>query len=249
MKIQLLSDLHLEFMTSREAREFLFTCHTDADVLVLAGDIAVGRKNVKEALTLLASHYPNIVYVMGNHETYGSSLAVFNTLGKLGLPDNVHFLNPGSVKIGDVTFIGAPLWTNFREDPIKEMACRYGINDFMRTADASIATYKEMYYRDFDFIEYNYETNPGKKVIVTHFLPADECVDPMFRNPRSEALNAYFANDLGEYIACLSDTTWVFGHTHCSVDMRIGDTRMLCNPCGYPIERQPNFNKHFIFEV
>jgi predicted phosphodiesterase len=246
MKIQLLSDLHLEFMTSREAREFLFSCHTDADVLVLAGDIAVGRKNIKEALNLLATHYPNIIYVMGNHETYGSSYAAFKNIEPL--PDNVHFLNPGTVKIDDITFIGAPLWTNFREDPLKEMACRYGINDFMRTADASIQTYKKMYYEELEYIKCMYEAREGKKVIVTHFLPADECVDKMFRTPQTEALNAYFANDLGEYIQDLQNTTWVFGHTHCPVDMQIGDTRLLCNPGGYRYER-PDFNKHFTFEV
>jgi predicted phosphodiesterase len=247
MKIQLLSDLHLEFLSGREARELLFTLHTDADVLILAGDIASGRKNVKEALTLLASHFPNIIYVMGNHETYGSSYEVFKNLS--ALPDNVHFLNPGSVRIDDVTFIGAPLWTNFREDPIKEMVAKTGINDFYRTADATTGIYKKRYYEELAFIQGMYEANEGKKVIITHFLPADECVDKMFRRPQTEALNAYFANDLGNYIATLSNTTWVFGHTHCSVNIQIGDTRLLCNPMGYISERQPNFNKHFIFEV
>ena len=42
IKIQLASDLHLEFLQQRWPCERLITPQSDADVLVLAGDIANG---------------------------------------------------------------------------------------------------------------------------------------------------------------------------------------------------------------
>jgi hypothetical protein len=81
------------------------------------------------------------------------------------------------------------------------------------------------------FIKHAYENNPGKKVIVTHFLPAEVCISPRFQG--EGLLNYYFANAHDEWISTLSDTTWIFGHTHDRVDLKLGDTRLLCNPYGY----------------
>ena len=66
----------------------------------------------------------------------------------------------------------------------------------------------------------------------THFLPARECISPRFREDHT-GLNDYFANNLGDWIFDLKDTTWMFGHTHDHVDLMIGDTRVVCNPRGY----------------
>jgi hypothetical protein len=54
---------------------------------------------------------------------------------------------------------------------------------------------------------------------------------PRFRGP--DLINDYFANNLGEYISTMSDTTWLFGHTHDATDIVIGDTRVVANPHGY----------------
>ena len=31
----------------------------------------------------------------------------------------------------------------------------------------------------------------------------------------------------------MSDTTWLFGHTHNATDIMLGDTRVVANPHGY----------------
>jgi hypothetical protein len=41
---------------------------------------------------------------------------------------------------------------------------------------------------------------------------------------------------------------FVHGHTHCSFDYRVGQTRVLCNPHGYGDEN-PDFNPSLIVEV
>ena len=59
MKIQILSDLHLEF----EYQEFDFS---ECDMLILAGDIHTGTRGVEWNRDKV-SDIP-VIYVMGNHD-------------------------------------------------------------------------------------------------------------------------------------------------------------------------------------
>jgi len=63
MKLHILSDLHLGFGGMDHPA-------ADADVVVLAGDIARPR----EAVAWAAGFGKPVLYVPGNHEFYGSSL-------------------------------------------------------------------------------------------------------------------------------------------------------------------------------
>jgi Icc-related predicted phosphoesterase len=230
MKIALFSDLHSEFVSGSNLQHFLAPMlKCDADVCVLAGDIASGRDNVKKVLRIFADAYDQVVYLPGNHEYYGSSIAVFDTLEMT--ESNIHILNPGIVEIRGVTFIGATLWTNFRNDVLAEMAARSYIADFTRIKGFTPLDAKNIHSNHLQYIKMMYENTPGKKVIVTHFLPAEACVSERFRD--GNLLNNYFANNLDSWIGNMSDTTWLFGHTHDSMDLMLGDTRLVCNPYGY----------------
>jgi Icc-related predicted phosphoesterase len=205
------------------------------DVLVLAGDIASGSSNTVDVIRHFKDcGFPEIIYVPGNHEYYGTSFDDFNTkmIAKCADIEGVHFLNPGRVVIGDVQFVGATLWTNFAENPISQSVCKRSINDFRQIRDFDVNRCAKTYYQHFDFIKKAYETRVSDHtVVVTHFLPARECIAPRFRGP--DLINDYFANDLGEYISTMSNTTWLFGHTHDATDIVLGDTRVVANPHGY----------------
>ena len=231
MKIKLLSDLHLEFYKNPEkVIEGLFT--PNVDVLVLAGDVAVGLKNVETALWQFAAQYNQVIYVPGNHEYYNTNL---NILDMISLPKNVRMLNPNSVKIGDITFIGASLWTNFNNNPLAQETARSFINDFRVIKDFTPYKCKELFNYHSSYIKQAYEAIPGKKIIVTHFLPAVACISPRFRN--EGLLNYYFANNMDGWIDSLNNVPyWFFGHTHDQVDVTIGETRLIANPYGYPRE-------------
>lgn len=64
MKIQYLSDLHIEYQLFRFEQ-------CDADVVVLAGDIHIADRGLERA----SRNIPQIpiIYVSGNHEYYGHS--------------------------------------------------------------------------------------------------------------------------------------------------------------------------------
>ena len=228
MKIRLLSDLHFEFYRNHA----LFN-GPEADVLVIAGDLAVGAQACAEALNCAAEHYPNVVYVQGNHECYERiSLQDFDKQLRPLIKPNVHFLSPGYVKINDVIFIGACLWTNFRKDRVAKLVCANKINDFRLIKGFDTDACAMQHTKEIVFIKEAYEKLPGKKVIVTHFLPAVECISEQYQGP--DLINYYFANDYGDYISDLKDVPyWLFGHTHDNVNIAIGDVNLIANPYGY----------------
>ncbi len=241
MKIRLLSDLHVEFRLPYKTQPF--SAYNGEDVLVLAGDIHSGSKNVIEVIKHFKSlGFPHIVYVPGNHEYYGSSFYEFNQKiqDKCAKLDGVHLLNPGQVEINGVLFVGATLWTNFRDNFFSMKAASRMIADFrlikgfspempgFSTDDAH-----KLFTQQYAYIKQAYEARGNRKVVVvTHFLPAVECISPRFANP-ADLLNDYFANDLGSWIGEMQDTTWLFGHTHDPCDKVLGDTRVVANPHGY----------------
>ena len=105
MKLHILSDVHVEF-GPYDAPE------TDADVVVLAGDIHVGRNGFDWA----REQFPNkpVLYVLGNHEYYGKALPKFaDKLRELAEGTNVHILEQDSLTLDGVTFLGCTLWTDF----------------------------------------------------------------------------------------------------------------------------------------
>lgn len=233
MKIRLLSDLHTEFRLPYKTHQMSEYC--GEDVLVLAGDIASGSTNTMNVIKhFLDCGFPQIVYVPGNHEYYGTSFDDFNLKmeNKCTEYDNVHFLNPGSVTINNVIFVGGTLWTNFADNPLSQSAAKRGINDFRQIRGFDVNRCAQTYYQHFGYIQDVYERRGDSKVVVvSHFLPARECIAPRFRGP--DLINDYFANNLGDYITNMSDTTWLFGHTHDATDILLGDTRVVANPHGY----------------
>ena len=234
MKIRLLSDVHHEFY--EDPRLY---ANKGEDVLVVAGDLHVGHDKCWRALKQFAEHVPHVVYVPGNHEYYRQSMVEFDYyIKRFSEGTNVHFLNPGRVTLEGVTFIGAALWTNFGGNAFNQAICTQRINDFRIIKGFSGDVCTALYNEHSAYIKDQYEAVEGKKVIVTHFLPDTACIAPRYRGP--DIINHYFANNLGDWIAELQDTTWLFGHTHDLVDIQIGDTRVIANPYGY------NRNEHYV---
>ena len=76
MKIQVLSNLHLEH------GDDLPVHHPEADVIVLAGDLAPYTPGLVERIRNHWAATPHVVYMLGNHELYGTEID--HTLGRFG---------------------------------------------------------------------------------------------------------------------------------------------------------------------
>lgn len=237
MNIKLISDVHLEHGTDIN----VVIPKTPTDVLIVAGDLTVGPANTYRALKELSNHARHIVYTPGNHEYYGYTIQEFNQQLRTLLANepNIHFLYNEYVTIDGTHFIGTPLWTNFRYNHMAMLAARVMISDFKYIKNFTPEQSAIEFYNSVQFIKYAQETLKGRKVIVTHFLPATECIAPQYAN--ENLLNNYFCNDLAEYIEFLEDTTWVFGHTHAPINTKLFSTPLISNPYGYPGEHTDNY--------
>jgi hypothetical protein len=105
MKLRIYSDLHLEFAAFEPEPN-------DADGVILAGDIHVGKKGIEWAI----AHFPDqpVVYVLGNHEYYRSAYPKhLDDLRQMAIGTNIHLLENDRVEIDDVMFLGCTLWTDF----------------------------------------------------------------------------------------------------------------------------------------
>lgn len=243
MKIQIVSDLHLEFGDYN-----LPSC--ERDLLILAGDVNVGEKSVsflKEQL-----EYSPVVYILGNHEFYGHDIETITTFyTELCLP-GLHFLDNSVFEMGDIRFLGCTLWTDVNhQNKIDILNIKGGLNDFRLIQNGeSIFTVQDSIDHHLKSVNWlNHELKvpySGKTVIITHHLPSVRSIDPKFS---FSSLNSAFASDLEDMISENTPDLWIHGHTHDSVNYQIGLTKIVCNPRGYCHEINLNFDPHLIFEL
>ncbi|MDF1755738.1 MAG: metallophosphoesterase [Verrucomicrobiales bacterium] len=104
MRIQILSDLHIEF------GEFQYP-KTGADLVILAGDTHTKLNGVKWAIKEIPE--VPVLYILGNHEFYGAKFPRLIEKLKIATQgSNVRILEEESIEIGVYRFFGATLWTD-----------------------------------------------------------------------------------------------------------------------------------------
>jgi Icc-related predicted phosphoesterase len=233
MKIHILSDLHTEFA------DFSPT-ETDADIVILAGDIGVGFGGIEWA----ARHYPKVpvIYVPGNHEYYGHDIGLTDEL-KVTAPTNIHVLNNDSLKLHGIRFLGSTIWTDFNLHGVAEAwfarrCAKRLMEDFASirnggrrfTPEDSVELHEASKAWLVGELERKFE---GPTVVVTHHLPASTSIAKRYAN---DSLNPAFASRLEDVIEKHRPELWVHGHTHVPCDYELFDTRIVCNSGGYPGE-------------
>ena len=133
MRVQILSDLHIEYPGNT-----LPTVCPDADVVVFAGDLAPVRTN-RIGEVMRTWRYPDLLYVPGNHEWYGSEIdSARLELARQCRDHGVELLDPGVVDVDDVRFVGATLWTDFRLEGREGVRQQVARGDVARL-DAAVA--------------------------------------------------------------------------------------------------------------
>jgi predicted phosphodiesterase len=245
MRLQIMSDLHFEMHADQGAGFLGALDATGVDVLVLAGDITSARRFETLARTFapLARKYRHVLYVPGNHEYYKASPAeVAENLARLErelptvrVPDN------GVAVIDGQRFVAGTMW--FRNDPAATKL-RGFLTDFQVIRDFEPWVYEQnaAFERALEA-----ELRPGD-VVLTHHLPAPGSIWPRFVG---SPLNAFFLCDMTLYIESRRPKLWIHGHTHTRCDYRLGDTRVVANPLGYPKElaSQRAFDDRFCVDV
>ena len=248
MRIQLLSDLHLE----TEAYEP--EPAPGAELLVLAGDI----DSRWDALELFRDWPQRVLFVAGNHEFDGRDLGL--ATGGLrarcaGL--GITMLERESVVIegasGErVRFLGTTRWCDFdlfgTVGRAKAMRAGEYFLRLMGTTrnghpfDADAVRQEALACRAWLEAELKKPRDGwDRTVAITHFAPSVKSADPRY-GARSGTASFCNADDA---LIPLADL-WLHGHLHCAHDYLVshgkGATRVVCNPRGH--ERRGEAEAH-----
>jgi hypothetical protein len=244
MRIQIFSDLHLEHRPFAPPR-------TDADVIVLAGDIDNGAAGIEWAKQTFGVP---VVYLAGNHEYYeGEFDAVRKAMQTAALGSTVDLLECGEAVIDGVRFLGCTLWTDYTlvgdaDRPAVIEAARRLNPDYqlirrgarlLSPEDAIVLCAQHRAW----LVAKLTEPFGGKTVVVTHFAPHPRSIAPSYAN---HPANPGFVVDLDAMMGRVA--LWIHGHTHTFFDYTVHGTRLVCNPRGYPGE-PTGFRPDFSVEV
>ncbi|MES2994117.1 MAG: metallophosphoesterase [Pseudomonadota bacterium] len=260
MRLQLLSDLHLEHDPT-----FQPEAAPDVDVLVLAGDIGsyqAGSRLQEDDFGLgrfsplrPGARWPVVLYVPGNHEFDGLDFDVTTArLKRLCAELGITWLERETVTLGRVRFIGTTLWSDF--DALASAA----------TKPAEQAKRRDKAFRAANFYLRRFTTlrdgepmmaeairglslecqawlrsalaQPfdGRTVVVTHFAPSLRSADPRYGLTPG---TAGFCNALDDWLP--QADLWLHGHLHCANDYLAQGVaggqpyscRVVANPLGY----------------
>jgi predicted phosphodiesterase len=256
MKIQLLSDLHLETHP-----HWTPTPAPGADVLVLAGDIGSyqpGHQMADDDFGLrpfspLAGWPTPVIYVPGNHEydTLDFDLAharLRETCERLGMIwlERETYISPWPDRQGrPLRLIGTTLWTDFDALGAREKAFR-AANYYLKKTGT---TRQDVPFLAEQVREQGLECQAwlraalakpfdGSTVVITHFAPSLNSADPRYGlNPGT----AGFCNALDDLLPQAS--LWLHGHLHAPSDYRVGGCHVVANPLGYA---RKNEQAHFL---
>lgn len=261
MRIQLVSDLHLEFP---DADMTLKNVNGATDLLILSGDICIAKHagEFRPFFERCAKAFPQVVYVLGNHEHYRSDiieapLALKEMLGNL---ENIHLLNNAFVSIGGYVVFGATLWTDCNKaDPNTFRALASGMNDFRLISWKAREHWKlrpsdtvDLHNATLMALEKTITATKQPIIVVGHHAPSKKSCHPRYFY--DVELNGGYSSDLEPFISAHTNriSLWTHGHTHDSFDYTVAQTRIVANPRGYwlrSVNENARFDPNLVLEL
>lgn len=271
VKIQLMSDLHLEGHPAFQPRPA-----PTAELLVLAGDIGSYQRGgqLQDSDFGLARFSPKhgwpvpVLYVPGNHE-YDfvdfdeTHVRLRNTCERLGIT----WLEREQQVFGDVRFVGTTLWADFDalalrpgepEPTIQELLKQRqkafrAANFYLEKAAAQ--RHGELMlaegWRELALVCQGWlrdalaQPFDGTTVVVTHFAPSLRSADPRYGLTPA---TAGFCNSLDDLLARAQ--WWLHGHLHCQHDYVEAGCRVVANTLGYARKgEQEGFREQLVLDL
>jgi predicted phosphodiesterase len=244
MRLQILSDLHLE------TEDFDPQPAASAELLILAGDIDSGWAGLQRF-----RDWPvPVIFVAGNHEFDGRELreawpGLRRRCEKLGL---TLLDREETIRLDDagrrIRFLGSVRWCDFdlfgaaqRERSMR--AASYFVKIMRATRDGrpfdpAAVRDEALAHRAWLAATLPLATDAEATVVVTHYGPSLRSADPRYG---AQAGTASFCNADDDLLP-LADL-WIHGHLHCRHDYRVaharGSTRVVCNARGHGHKGEP----------
>lgn len=260
-RLLILSDLHNEFRRFDPVVEGR-RVDEDADMVVLAGDIHQGV----QAPIWAREAFPDkeIVMVAGNHEFYGRHWnRNLHKMREKSAQLGIHFLENETVERFGVRFLGCTLWTDYalygearRRESMREAQDR--MSDYLHIKldrkpgeDRDCKEFRSVklipqlalrrHVQSVQWLDQQLAgCNPEKTVVVTHHAPLGLSIPDYYQE---DTLSPAYASNLTGLVG--RSKLWVHGHIHDNMDYMYGNTRVICNPRGYPIPKGDYINELF----
>ncbi len=261
MKIDILSDLHIDFYfrkkpTEDKIQSLYKNLLGNADVLIVAGDIGHYNKQNIQTLKLIKEvfGYRHILCVLGNHDYYlidGSSQRNYNYRSffraermreLINSVEGMYCLDGDIIEIDGVKFGGCDGWYDGE----------YIRRHFWKKDEEYMKGYISLLWRrtmaDADYLfDMDWQAYAGLQkekirsiyqetdVMITHINPSIK-KEHTHKKFRDEDTTGYFTFDGEEFLKNGSMRYWIFGHTHDRTEYKEHGVQCLCNPMGYPNE-------------
>jgi Calcineurin-like phosphoesterase len=254
MRVQVFSDLHLEFAPS-----FFPTAAPTAEIAVVPGDLG----HSPSVLRRFAGWPVPVLYVPGNHEydraDYDETRKAIRVECAAA---GVTLLDRSTAVLKDadgraIRFVGATRWSDFDllgrnerrrcSDAAERYLRQMGSSRRGRPLDAAAVRDLGVYERE--WLEEELRSPfKGTTVAVTHFGPSGRSADPRYGLVPGSASFCNADDDLFKYV-----DIWIHGHLHCSHDYTVSGqrpTRVICNPRGYErLGETAAYNPELVIEI
>lgn len=269
LPIRCTSDVHMECVPpdyhERHLQYALPKFRNDKDsVLILAGDIwkFARPESYINFLDYIKDRFKAVVYVNGNHEFYHSCYNGGDSefIKYIEQIPNFHYLNnKNSVVIDGVVFIGTTLWTDFyKHNPLAmadaaNMMYDYPLITWDTKRTITPSDIYDIHQRELAALTKCLEDSVGeRRVVVTHHGCSYQSIHPKYKY--HDLSNYAFTSDLDELIIKYQPEFWIHGHTHESLNYKIGRTNILVNPVGYKNNWQKgyenqNYNSKLVIRI
>jgi len=271
VKIQLLSDLHLESHPDYHPRPA-----PDADLLVLAGDIGSYQRGSRLAGDTFglerfapARGWPvPVLYVPGNHEYDHLDFdATHERLRRTCEDLGITWLEREVVAFAGLRFIGTTLWSDFdalalapgQPQPelarvLKQRHKAFRAANFYLEKAATVRGGQPMLaegWREQALVCQAWleqalaQPFDGTTVVVTHFAPSLRSADPRYGLVPG---TAGFCNSLDHLLPRAH--WWLHGHLHCAHDYVAEGCRVVSNALGYAAKgEQEGFREDLVLDL
>lgn len=233
MKIQAMSDLHIDF-----TENFMY-CRNKlsavSETLLVTGDFC--QYNYKKRNHFinrdLLSKWKNVICVPGNHDFYGKKTDWYmfekghEITKKNG--NTFHYINNDYIELDGIRYVCTVLWSPIHLHGFEILR---GYPDFSEIKKHTLENNNELHRMSVEFLNKAVEESNLPCVILTHHLPLWNFIDERFRH---SSFNEAFACDMSDFLSEYSHKikAWVHGHSHKFLRQEINGVIHVRNPLGY----------------
>ena len=242
LRIQIASDLHIEFYEAYEDGVPEDIIIPKAPVLALLGDVGLAfTPQLRSFLHEQASRFETVLYIAGNHEYYNHGKGARKTVDEqeqwmedvCSEVDNLHYMEKKSMMIHGVNILATTLWSYI--PPSVETLAGSSMNDYQLSymqqneetggpgvRKLSANDTRQWHQKSVQWLQN--EMNTAKKhkkptLVLTHHTPSLQGTS----NPQYDGnkLSHCFSTNLTDLVQHPAVRAWACGHTHWNFDIHI----------------------------